>query len=223
MGPAGQRQRLPDALLVAVVVVVGFPAQLAQPLPCLPAQGLDRVGGPPQPFEQDQPAGRRHRPPGGQGGARVGQGPQQVPLDHGVERPGRRGLGPRLDHLDLQAVARGRVPQAVQHAGRQVNGGDPVAQPGRGQRQEAGPSADVQHPAPLPGQQPVQGGVPGGPKGRRGGGVAVVGGVVVGGGVRVPVGTDLVGELQGFLQGLGWDQLGSRPKNPASRASTGAS
>jgi hypothetical protein len=193
MGPAGQRQLLGDRGVVVVVVVVGLAPQLAQPLPGLGAQGLDRVGPAPQALEQDQPSRGGDPTPGGERGTRVGQRPEQVPLDHGVEGPGRRLLGGSLDHLDLEAVAAGALGQALQHPAGQVEGGHPVAEPGRGQRQEPGPGADVQHPAPLAAQEPVQGGVPGGPLGRRPG--PVVGGVVVGGRVSVPPGADLVGQL----------------------------
>src|SRR5829696_1145832 len=133
VGPAGQRQLLGDRRVVVVVVVAGLPAELAEPLPGLAAQGLDRVGPAPQALEQHQPPLGGGPAPGGERGTRVGQRPQQVPLDHGVERAGRRLLGAPLDHLDLEAVAVGVLAQALQHPAGQVEGGHPVAEPGRGQ------------------------------------------------------------------------------------------
>jgi hypothetical protein len=56
-----------------------------------------------------------------------------VPLDHGVERSRRRRLGGSLDHLDLEAAAGGMLGQTLQHRPGQVEGGHPVAEPGRGQ------------------------------------------------------------------------------------------
>jgi hypothetical protein len=94
-----------------------------------------------------------------------------VALDHHVEGTRRRRLGSGLDRLHRQVVALGRGAQAAQHAGRQVQRGDAVAQPGTRQRQEAGPGADVEHLGRRGRQQPDQGGVPGRPLGRRGGAV----------------------------------------------------
>src|SRR5215211_8481071 len=76
-GPGGSRRpgaAPPPPTGVVVVVVVGLPAQPAQPLSGLAAQLLDRVGPAPQALEQHQPPVGGDPPPGGQGGRRVGQG-----------------------------------------------------------------------------------------------------------------------------------------------------
>ena len=196
VGPAGQRQLLGDRRVVVVVVVVGLPAELAQPLPGLAAQGLDRVAPAPQ-APRTAPAGPPGRPPrqaasAAPGSGRVHSRCRSMTASNG---PGGGSSAPPWTTSTSRPSRSAVLPQTLQHPAGQVEGGHPVAEPGRGQRQEPRPGADVQHPAPRAGQQPVQGGVPGGPHGRRGHRPAVVGGVVVGGGVRVPPGTDPAGQV----------------------------
>jgi hypothetical protein len=168
---SGQRQLGDHLGVVAAVMVVRLAAQAAPALAGPLAQVLDRVDATPEPLEQHQPAIRRRASPGGQRGRRVRERPQQVALDHRVERPWRRLLRPALDDLDRHALLLGRLAQARQHAGRQVDGGDLMAEARGRQRQEPGARAGVEDAGGRRWQQARQGRAPGGPLRRRRGAV----------------------------------------------------
>ena len=134
--------------------MVGRPAQLPQPLLACP-RSCSTGSAPPH-----SPSNSTSRPSGATPARRPGRPPGRAASTAGAARPRRRRARPAAS-LGPSTVSTSSPSRAARPCRRasipgQVDGGDP-AQPGRGQRQEPGPGADVQHPAPLAREQPVQG------------------------------------------------------------------
>ena len=147
--------------------------------------------------------------PGGQGGGRVGQRPDQVPLHHGVEggpgqragqRPARRAGRVAVHGADGQPEPGRLGPQGGQHPGGQVQRGDVVSLAGQQQGEESGSRPGVEHPCGRGGQQAAQRAGPGRRLLRPPRAVRL--GVVIGSGVVVPELPDLVGDAGGLHAAL---------------------
>lgn len=96
----------------------------------------------------------------------LGQRPQDVAFDHGVERLVRRYVGWAIDRRHLQRVARRGVVEAFEHPAGDVERGDVMTQPRRGQGQESCAGADVEDPRERRWQEPGERGGPGRAVGR---------------------------------------------------------
>jgi hypothetical protein len=123
-------------------------------------------------------------PPPAEGAGGVGQGPEEMPLDDGVEPVTGWFVGGALDHSDVQPLLRSLGPQLLEHPGREVEGRHLVAEPGGRQAEESGAGTDVEHPGRGRGQQAVQCRRPRGPGQHRR--RMMAGRAVIGGGVGVP-------------------------------------
>lgn len=120
----------------------------------LPGGQTDPV---PHALDQHQSAaGPEQAEPVAQDGGRIGEQPHHVPGQDHVEpllADRRRGSVPDK-HLRPRTGQLGA--RLLDHAGRAVHGGDPVALPGDEQRQTSGAAAQVEHLGTLPGQPGLQ-------------------------------------------------------------------